>query len=647
MTPSNSPSRNDGEILINSAHTVQVTSNVIVDQVIVEGAVIVSSGSIWNISNDASGTDLIIKGKVQNLGTIRGHSSSISQAEVDNGGILINESSGVVITGNLILTFLDGSTYEHNRDGGTIPSATWNPTSTCLIDGIITDNPANTAQTFGNFEWNCPNMLLSISIGTIQGVQGDFTVVSTGLVGALQYTGSTLSVDQNFYLNSGGFQLTGASGQKLSIAGDFDMSLGTFVLATGTSSNTMNVGGDFTLTAGIISQLSSVASTISFNGVYNPDDPATKQAFTILGLFSGQINFETVAGSALNFGNLATGGTVDLSGSTGTFTNHGSLFGSFFPVEFLSDVINIGIILPTGGPLVSDGIMEPGNSVGTFVVNGDLTITGTLSMEIEGSHYTEHDRIIVTGEVDISGATLEADFGTYVPADMETYQLVAASTYAGGSPAYFAGVSGSGTGFTLDVLDEGDGKIKVTNIVLPIDLISFSGERTGQNVTLNWRTTQEINNDYIAVERAGHNLQFEEIGRVSGAGTTTEIQDYRFVDRTPISGVNYYRLRQVDTDGKVEYHEVIYVDFADASVSHALKVFPNPAPESIRASWARGTKENATLRIINSSGQLLRSYAIYGDQATFELPLEGLTSGVYILQLERQGGLENVRFIKQ
>jgi hypothetical protein len=187
----------------------------------------------------------------------------------------------------------------------------------------------------------------------------------------------------------------------------------------------------------------------------------------------------------------------------------------------------------------------------------------------------------------------------------------------------------------------------VEGIALPVNLISFTAERVGANVELNWRTAQEINNDYMAIERADHSLQFEEIGRVAGVGTTSEVQNYDFTDFTPLPGANYYRLRQVDMDGTMEYHEVIYLDFSDRSTSSSLEVYPNPAVTHLRANWAAGEKENVEIRIFSTSGQLLSTHRVSGDNATFELPVQQLSPGTYLLQLQRKEATETIRFIKQ
>jgi len=72
-------------------------------------------------------------------------------------------------------------TYEHRMNGGTIPAATWDINSTCLISGIIGTVPAGLDQNFGNFEWNCPSQATNVNFsGNLQSIQGTFTLTNTG-----------------------------------------------------------------------------------------------------------------------------------------------------------------------------------------------------------------------------------------------------------------------------------------------------------------------------------------------------------------------------------------------------------------------------------------------------------------------------------
>src|SRR5690606_21541103 len=88
----------------------------------------------------------------------------------------------------------------------------------------------------------------------------------------------------------------------------------------------------------------------------------------------------------------------------------------------------------------------------------------------------------------------------------------------------------------------------------PVELTRFEARRTGDSqVLLSWETDSEKDNDYFAIERSGNGSDFGTIGKAPGKGTSQDKQQYRYTDGDPLPGINYYRLRQVDFDGKTDY----------------------------------------------------------------------------------------------
>jgi Cohesin domain len=97
--------------------------------------------------------------------------------------------------------------------------------------------------------------------------------------------------------------------------------------------------------------------------------------------------------------------------------------------------------------------------------------------------------------------------------------------------------------------------------VLPIDLQSFTAKRRHATTTdLAWQTASEKNTVYFAVEQSTTGTNFQTIGEVKAKGTTTTPQYYGFTDDNSITGINYYRLKMVDTDSKFRYSTIITVD---------------------------------------------------------------------------------------
>lgn len=112
------------------------------------------------------------------------------------------------------------------------------------------------------------------------------------------------------------------------------------------------------------------------------------------------------------------------------------------------------------------------------------------------------------------------------------------------------------------------------NSLLPIKLLSFVGVCFDKYNVLKWQTSTEINSKYFDVERSINGRTFKRIATVSAAGNSSTIKDYSFTDK--VSGSSfYYRLKQVDVDGKFEYSKIILIKNANANVENVI-VFPNP-----------------------------------------------------------------------
>ncbi len=87
----------------------------------------------------------------------------------------------------------------------------------------------------------------------------------------------------------------------------------------------------------------------------------------------------------------------------------------------------------------------------------------------------------------------------------------------------------------------------------PIIYSQFKATQTKATITLNWQTTTELNNSYFAVERSCNAVNYTAVVRVNIAATGAAVQDYVYTDKQPLAGTNYYRLKQVDKDGKFSY----------------------------------------------------------------------------------------------
>ena len=173
--------------------------------------------------------------------------------------------------------------------------------------------------------------------------------------------------------------------------------------------------------------------------------------------------------------------------------------------------------------------------------------------------------------------------------------------------------------------------------LLPVELISFSAQAVEQSVVLDWVTSVELNNEGFAVERSGDGVSWTQLAFVAGQGTSSEVNTYNYIDLSPLSGTNYYRLKQLDFDGQWEYSDLRSIDFI-ASAQHKIQLFPNPASESVTVQLpdnGRGYR----LALSNTLGQI-----VWETQTTVERSQKiwfsdhQLAPGIYWLKATPIGG---------
>jgi hypothetical protein len=176
-----------------------------------------------------------------------------------------------------------------------------------------------------------------------------------------------------------------------------------------------------------------------------------------------------------------------------------------------------------------------------------------------------------------------------------------------------------------------------------VELIDFTAVGQGKTVQLAWRTATEQNNAYFEVERSLDGLQFEVLGKVAGAGNSTAIQQYQFVDAAPVAGDNFYRLRQVDFDGGDLYSPVVTIVW---TAKGELQLSPVPVMDRLKISLPEPQLENAHYVIFDYSGQIVRASTLLELPTALEIDVLSLPKGMYVLQLQADRTLWRGRFLK-
>lgn len=308
------------------------------------------------------------------------------------------------------------------------------------------------------------------------------------------------------------------------------------------------------------------------------------------------------------------------------------------------------------------------NYVSKLVPNSSDAVT--IAFKVEFQNYWNQARIYYT----IDGSTPAGSFGTGTGTTMVVNATYSCGFFEPGRPANTEVVVGTipaqADGTTIkyivsawhsvggdEIFGNGCGNCGTENSssgdatvftytvpVLPVELTSFAAKPEPRAVALTWTTSSEENNAGFEVQKSVNGKNFETIGFVEGNGTSLEINAYNFIDESPVSGVNYYRLKQNDFDGTFGYSDILTVNF-DAKAT--ATIYPNPTTEKLTI--ATETQGEVNIRIFNMKGQVVYQNSKRVDNQ-LEINLDELAKGNYILQvknLENQAVIYKGTFVKQ
>jgi len=174
---------------------------------------------------------------------------------------------------------------------------------------------------------------------------------------------------------------------------------------------------------------------------------------------------------------------------------------------------------------------------------------------------------------------------------------------------------------------------------IPVELTSFTATANNNNVVLNWATATEKNNQGFEIQRSNGN-GFTTIGFVKGAGTTTQPQNYQFIDRNLNSGTYSYRLKQIDLDGTSDLSKVVEVEILNPKEFSLNQNFPNPFNPSTKINFSLAADSKVSLKVFNVLGQevstLLNGNLAAGNHE-INFNAAGMNTGVYFYKLEAAG----------
>lgn len=615
--------------------------NLDMDQTI-EGALEVQSGSLFS-------TDYY---SITNIGTLTVSPNTRIQAVfILNNGILYN--NGTILTDNVDLInsgtitnydtiVVDGSDAYYNNTGTITNEADAYLEVTSVInisEGVLNNN--GWLKNAGLIRLN------DIFIAVLNNNAGA-TFENPGYLEV--YDGDSLNnwgtiISDSIRIDLG--YLNNYSGGVLTSTGDLFVSGSPF-----TQEGTLNNSGIFKFNGGTILDNSGTITNTGYTEFY------TTQLINESGgafINSGQLS---IYGDVTN----AAGGTFTNSNIftfyEGTFTNNGTITnnsGAEVNLEetFFKTLTNNSVIVNNGvinainysfeqngiysgsgvfnGSLTltnpSGSILRPGSSPGCMTLN-QFTNQGSVEIEIEGTTAcTQYDRVNVTGAATLGG-TMDVTW-EFTPSAGDEFIVMTYGSKTGTMTVNIPPISG-----LIFTESYSSTQMKITVISLPVELLEFEASWKGEGVKLDWETASETNNEGFLIERSFDGKNWRELGFVQGHGTSLELQSYSFVDRQPGTGMNYYRLKQLDFDGAFEYSKVIA--FEMESNENELNFFPNPATNVLHLSLPSSLTGDGTATWYDMLGNKLSTDYFLCYDSSLTIPIDRSfiqLPGIYMLKV--------------
>ncbi len=254
-------------------------------------------------------------------------------------------------------------------------------------------------------------------------------------------------------------------------------------------------------------------------------------------------------------------------------------------------------------------------------VSGILTIQ--KKMRLSASSVIE---LTVTGKLNALGAQRNVEVITI--GDINKYdEKASASIYGVGYAASTSGISPNGFNLAAAPI-----------VILPVTFNGFYVTRNNNNVVLNWSTARELNNDNFEVQRSFDGRNWSVIAVVLGAGNSNSVQQYSFTDKNMTAAVAYYRIRQVDLDGKYEYSTIKTIKANEAAPT--TRIYANS--NNVNIEFNKEVKNPITVRIINMNGQVLAQRDFQQAAYRITINMNNNLTGAYVVQLNDNAGWNEV-----
>jgi hypothetical protein len=320
----------------------------------------------------------------------------------------------------------------------------------------------------------------------------------------------------------------------------------------------------------------------------------------------------------------------------------------FFAGNFLSSKKSLATATPSIYSISGDMKSSTNQTILNQVVDGD-TIKLNADLDITKTNTDLQNKNVI---ILLSGGNLKwtGKYKLYLGSGAKVLlnngnMLTAANTnYGGDASIYFnntkvVSYNGSNANYSFTQVNNNGGVQLGGLTALPVTLVRFETILNNQEVIVKWTTATEINNSHFEIERSNDNINWKVVGKVKGNGNSNSLINYTFTDylgvfKAPI----YYRLHQIDFDGKNEYGPVSVI--SSIKKENIGKVYPNPANAELKISL---NTDSYQLTILDQTGKMVISKQVDSD---FEIiDVKDLPNGIYFVKLKNETISENHKIV--
>jgi hypothetical protein len=312
----------------------------------------------------------------------------------------------------------------------------------------------------------------------------------------------------------------------------------------------------------------------------------------------------------------------------------------------------------------------PGNDSCAFAIDitNGTTVTGYTSLDTQSIPACDLTPVAndvwysfttgsISGSVTVTAVSTIADLVLQVFSGSCSGTLTAMTPTASSAPSLQPCIDGPAAGteygvFTVSPFttylvrvygyngSQGTFTINALGAPLAIKLSKISATNLGAKNRVDWSTESELKSDKFELERSADGRNFTYLATIKAKG---EASNYSYVDLSPVTGVNYYRLKMIDAAGAVATSKVVTATVKQGAFT--VEAYPNPVSEQLTVQVYGGSDQNATVSITDVTGKVMKVVSVVNGKA--EVNMNGLASGVYLVKYTDNNHSQTIKVNKQ